>query len=212
MEPMKQLRRGILVALEGIDGCGKSTLAKKLEHALRDYAVTLSREPGGTPIGAHIRELLLSDVQKSPETEFLLFAADRAEHMRQVIRPARDAGHIVISDRMATSSVAYQGYGKGASIDHIHTVNDWAMAGCKPDLIIYLALDFVTAYQRVMSRSGDITSFEKEQADFFERVIHGFEKTCADASHVKKIDATQSVDAVAGEALQAVMEVIHHAD
>src|SRR5438105_480243 len=123
---MKIMRKGLLIAFEGIDGSGKTTAMRTLYEKLRaqGYAVLMTKEPGGTDVGKQLRAMVQSMAGRiAPATEFLLFAADRAEHMHTVIQPALRTGVIVLCDRMADSSIAYQGYGRGIDMQMIRQIN-----------------------------------------------------------------------------------------
>src|SRR3990172_425114 len=159
-------KRGLLITLEGIDGSGKSTLVKAIVTALTALGkpVVLTKEPGGTALGKELRAIL--QTQKNPvcnKAEFLLFAADRAQHFKQLIVPALEQGQIVISDRMADSSLAYQGYGRGIDRNMITTINSWAMQGIVPDLTIFLRLTPAKALERAQGRREAPTAFEQEK-------------------------------------------------
>ena len=138
---MKQsLQSGLLITIEGIDGSGKSTLAKNLTTYLqREYETVLTKEPGGSALGKQLRTLLQTQpVPITPLAEYLLFAADRAQHFHEVIIPNLKKGRIIISDRMADSSIVYQGYGRGLDREKIKYVNQWAMQGVQPDITFYV--------------------------------------------------------------------------
>src|SRR3972149_5899470 len=123
----------MLITLEGIDGSGKSTLAKKMADTLHN--VVLTKEPGGSALGKKLREILqMQPVPITPIAEFLLFAADRAQHFDEVVIPALEQNKIVISDRMADSSLVYQGYGRGINMENIKLVNKWVMQDITPDI------------------------------------------------------------------------------
>src|SRR6059058_838320 len=140
---------GLFVSFEGIDRSGKTTQARMLVDALGSEAVPV-REPGGTPLGERVRELLKDpEAEIGPHTEALLFAAARAELCRQVIQPALEAGRVVVCDRFLDSSLAYQGEARGLGIDEVLELNRWATEGLQPDLTIYLALDPGAAAARV---------------------------------------------------------------
>ena len=152
---------GLFVTLEGIDRSGKTTQAKLLIEALGDEAVGV-REPGGTAAGERVRELLKDPaVELSGEAEALLFAAARAELVRQVIRPALDAGRVVVSDRFLDSSLAYQGAARGLGVDEVAAVNALATGGLRPDLTLLLDLDPEAAH----ARAGEEDRFEAEGAE-----------------------------------------------
>lgn len=190
---MNRLRQGFWVVFEGIDGVGKSTLIdlvfKELER--RDYCVIKTGEAGGTPLGREIRQLLhFSSDRPVPLAEYLLFAADRAQHMQQVVLPALQNKKIVISDRSADSSLAYQGFGRGVDRDRIGMVNAWSMQGVVPDRVFYLHLPVDEALRRLENRGGIATAFEREQKEFFERVVEGFEELFGERKNVTTLDAT----------------------
>lgn len=195
----KMVTAGKLVVFEGIDGAGKSTLAARVASLLQEDScqVLLTREPGGTPGGTAIRGLISEGCYRDvPEAEYLLFAADRALHISQVILPALQRGTIVLSDRMIDSSYAYQVCGRGVDASVVATVNQWTMKGIVPDVTVYLAIDYATAQQRLNrgSRPGDLAHYDQERADFFRRVTRGYESLYANRSDVIKLDATHKVE------------------
>lgn len=195
---MKRLKRGVLIAIEGIDGSGKTTLARNLAAAMADcdIPVILTKEPGSTPLGAHIRQILETSTV-NPVTETLLFAADRAQHTAEIVKPALESGKLIISDRMADSTRAYQGYGRGIDKQMIEQVTQWALNGIKPDLIFYLAIDVETAHQRIRARNQPLAPFEKQGDDFLERVRSGFEELFKNRKEVLWCDARQPMDVLA---------------
>ena len=143
-----KLSRGLLVSVEGIDGCGKSSFMLAIKKLLEEHSLPflLTKEPGDTPLGKHIREILLSKtVDICPKAEYLLFAVDRAQHFHEVVSPALCDIKIVVSDRMADSSLIYQGYARGLEIDVIQNINQWAMNNIAPDIVFYLKIDVATA-------------------------------------------------------------------
>lgn len=170
-------KKGTLITFEGIDGSGKSSAARALYDALvPEYPVIFTREPGATELGRVLRTLLQNRTfEVDPKAEYLLFAADRAQHMKEIVLPALQENKIVISDRMADSSYAYQGYGRGVDPEMIHTINRWAMKEREPDLTLYLMIDYKEARKRLSERKEKQTVFEQEQELFFKRVTEGFE-------------------------------------
>ena len=174
--------RGRFIVLEGIDGSGKSTQLRNLAAWLPESGLMLpgarlhfTREPGGTALGASLRELLLHPPgNESPEdvTELLLYAADRAQHVSQVIKPALQRGDWVISDRFSGSTMAYQGYGRKLNIATIRQLELIATQGLKPDLTIWLDINI----KESLSRRGEIPNdrIENEGQEFLERVAYGF--------------------------------------
>ena len=205
---MKNLQHGILIALEGIDGSGKTTLAQFLATQLMHagYSVVLTKEPGGTEFGKQMRSIVQNRTTLlTPETEFLLFAADRAQHIHDVVKPALEKNCIVISDRMADSSLAYQGYGRGVDSAMIKNINHWVMAGTKPDLLLYIDLDVETAFNRIMQRKELLTDFEKEKKSFFERVVAGFEEIFKNRPEVIRLNGQHSAEDVGKQALTPIL-------
>ncbi len=202
---METVRRGLFVAFEGGDGSGKSTQVGLLVEHLRDagWPVTVTREPGSGHLGGRIRELLLHGAAIGDRAEALLFAADRAEHVATVVRPALNQGHIVITDRYMDSSIAYQGAGRQLGIDPVRALSMWATDGLLPDLTLLLDVPLDLASAR---RTGQADRMEAEKADFHQRVREGFlELAQADPGRYLVLDATKPVDGVAAAVLTAVM-------
>ena len=189
---MKKYTNGLFIAFEGIDGSGKTTVAQSLYALLKEeYKTVLTRQPGGTALGVEIRTLLHHrSTVYSPLAEYFLFAADRAQHAFEVIAPALAQGSIVLCDRYADSSLAYQGYGRGIDIDLIKKVNGWAMQEIVPDITFYSAISYEESLLRLKKRNSEITAFEQEKADYFKRVIHGFETMYKDRTDVITLDGT----------------------
>jgi len=164
------------VTLEGVEGCGKSTQARLLARRLKaeGYHVLLTREPGGTKLGRLVRSCLLTPGGKvGPMAEFLLFVADRAQHVAEVIRPALGRGRIVISDRFGDSSRAYQGFGRGIGLARVDRINREATGGLRPDLTILLDLPVREGLIRV-GRRGAMTRLDREKLRFHEKVRSAF--------------------------------------
>lgn len=191
------------IAFEGGEGSGKSTQAERL--AARLDAV-LTREPGGTAIGARLRELLLdpSTVDLDPRAEALLMAADRAQHRAEVIVPALASGRHVVSDRSVYSSLAYQGGGRGLDLDTVRSVSAWALDGSWPDLVVFLDLDEALAAQRLAGRALD--RFELEDAGFTARLRSTFLDLAAEEpERWVTVAADGAVDEV-GDAVDAAVD------
>lgn len=188
---------GKLITFEGIDGCGKSTTAKALYAALAANMqdTVLTKEPGGTPLGVNLRAILQAHRPKVCDlAEYLLFAADRAEHFETLIIPALQRGAWVIADRLADSSLAYQGYGRGLDLAQITAVNSWAMQGIMPNLTVYVAIDLDTAFARVKNRNEALTNFEQEKRAFWQRVMTGYEAIFAQRNNILTVDGTLPTD------------------
>lgn len=197
-----RLSRGILISIEGIDGSGKSTLAHHLYTHCTEYQLPtlLTKEPGDNSIGPQIRSILQHHQQPlDPRAEFLLFAADRAQHITEVIKPALAQHKLIISDRMADSSLVYQGYGRNLSKSVITDINNWVMDGVQPDLVIFIFIDPETAFLRLQQRAQTPTRFEKEQRDFFNRIAHGFDQVAQMRENSIHIDGNQSPEEIAQE-------------
>ncbi len=159
------------IALEGAEGCGKSTQAAALASELD---AVLTRETGGTKIGLRIREILhdVASSGLSPTSEALLTAADRAQHIAEVVVPALAAGRHVVSDRSVYSALAYQGYGRLLDIDEVRRINDWAIGSRWPDLVVLIEVDAAELALRMEGRELD--RFEQEDGAFHDRVLDGF--------------------------------------
>lgn len=170
--------RGLFVSLEGIEGAGKSVQARALaEHLERSGGrVRLVREPGGTPVGERIREVLLfaRDVPLSAEAQALLFSAARAQLTREVIRPALEAGMHVVADRFFDSTLAYQGYGHGANLDGLRAITTLAIGDLVPDMTVLLDLPIEQGLRRSRERSDQWDRFEADDEAFHRRVREGY--------------------------------------
>ena len=179
-----EVRRGCFVVLEGIDGCGKTTQLAALSRWLSSpdsrclspgRQLVVTREPGGTPLGLALRQLLLSppgDAAPCSTAELLLYAADRAQHVQQTILPALEAGDWVLSDRYSGSTLAYQGYGRGLPLPLIEQLEQVATTGLQPDLTLWLDLPLSASIQRRGGRDPD--RIEAAGGPFLERVAAGF--------------------------------------
>ena len=198
--------RGVFVVLEGGDGCGKSTQAQLLISALRDLGreVVATREPGATEVGAVIRSLVLGGGDLDARTEALLIAADRAQHVAEVIRPALDRGAVVVSDRYIPSSLAYQGVARGLGVDEIARLSEWATGGLVPDLVMVLDVPAVDAEGR---RAGPQDRMEREPDSFREAVNQAY-RDLARRFGWTVLDGTAPVDKVADQVWGAVRPLV----
>ena len=182
------------IALEGLEGCGKSTHATRLGAHLN---AVVTREPGGTPIGATLRAILAdpNNTELHARTEALLMAADRAQHMEQVVRPALNAGQHVVSDRSIYSTLAYQGYGRGLDVEELRRISTWALDGTLPDIVIFMSVPTDILNERLAKRNLD--RFEREGPEFFARIHDGFHALmAADPTRWMVIDGTMPKDDV----------------
>ena len=201
---MRRVSRGRYIALEGAEGSGKSTQAAALASALD---AVLTRETGGTDIGLRIREILhdVDTTGLAARAEALLTAADRAQHLVEVVEPALAAGRHVISDRSVYSSLAYQGYGRGLDVADIAKLNEWATAGRWPDRVIFLDTPDDVVAERMSRR--DLDRFESEGEAFHQRVLDGYRTmAAADPDRWITVQAIGSIDRVAAQIRAALAE------
>ena len=211
------MTRGKFITFEGIDGCGKTTQLRMLERYLtsRQVPFVSTREPGGTELGKTIRAALLNVSPHSiePLAELLLFSAARAQHVRELILPALEAGRTVLSDRFYDATTAYQGYGRGFEMKLIADLNALATGGLKPDLTLLFDLD-VTAGLRRVQRRGDIAGggdaeapdrIDREPLEFHERVRRGYLAVAAqEPDRFRLIPAGDSIDVTRTLVVEAV--------
>ncbi|HEU0282878.1 MAG TPA: dTMP kinase [Gallionella sp.] len=185
------------ITFEGVDGAGKSTHLAWFADALRQRGpdVLVTREPGGTPLGEQLREILLSQPMGIGTETLLMFAA-RLEHVEQVIKPALNNGKWVISDRFSDASFAYQGGGRGLDWDKLSQLEQWVHPDLQPDLTLFFDVPVEVARQR-LTNNASLDRFEQEQADFFERVRAGYHKRVRqNPQRYIVVDAAQSMDAI----------------
>ena len=195
----------LFVAFEGVDRSGKTTQLRLLAQRLGEkHEVIVTREPGGTPVAEAIRVLLLADdVEMSARCEALLFAAARADHVEQTIRPALDRDAIVLTDRFLDSSLAYQGVARGLGVDEVESVNMWATEGLLPDVTIMLDLPVGTSVQR----EGNTDRMENEGQLFQARVRRGLmDLANRNPQRYAVIDASGSIEDVAEHVWAAIPE------
>lgn len=195
---------GKFITFEGIDGAGKSThiayVAERLRQALspRGVEVISSREPGGTPLGETLREVLLQQ-KMHLETEALLMFAVRREHIAQVIQPALERGDWVISDRFTDASFAYQGGGRHLSLDKLNALEQWVHPGLQPDLTLLFDVPLAVARAR-LDATRELDKFEQEKADFFADTRNEYLRRAAEfPQRFRIIDSTQSIAAIRDE-------------
>ena len=198
--------RGAFVVLEGGDGSGKSTQVPRLVARLREAGrdVTVTREPGGTDLGTQIRSLVLAGGEVDAVTEALLIAADRAEHVARVVRPALDRGEVVVSDRHVPSSLAYQGVARGLGVEEIARLSAWATGGLEPDVVIVLD---VPAGEAARRRSGPRDRMESEP-DAFRAAVNQAYRDLAARFGWTLVDGTAPVEVVADDVWKAVRPLV----
>lgn len=207
---------GFFISFEGCEGAGKSTQCERLVQTLRErgYSVYSTREPGGTPLGEELRTLvkhLEGEAAACPVSEMLIMGASRAQLVRRRIRPVLDQGGVVVCDRFADSTTAYQGYARGLDLDFIERLHDQCVSGRWPDLTLYLDLDVELGFERSRSRTAPRAAtdrFEKESIEFHTCVRNGFLALAQrHPDRIKTVDAAQAPDVVHRE----IMEWVDHA-
>jgi dTMP kinase len=188
--------RGKFITLEGIDGAGKSTHLQWLAERLRSDGgreVVVTREPGGTPLGEKLRTLLLHEPMDIGTETLLMFAA-RQQHLAQVIRPALERGAWVLSDRFTDATFAYQGGGRGMPAAKLEALEAWVQDGLQPDLTLYFDVPVVVGQGRLQAGQADLDRFEREAAQFHERVrVAYLERAARYPTRIRVVDSTQPV-------------------
>ncbi|WP_058487027.1 dTMP kinase [Defluviitalea phaphyphila] len=198
--------KGLFITVEGPDGSGKTTQIKELEKYFinKGYEVILTREPGGTKISEKIRNIILDIENKelSDMTEALLYAASRAQHVKEKIKPAIDEGKIVISDRFVDSSIVYQGYARGIGIEIIEEINKFAIQNTMPDITFFFDIEPKLAMKRKVSQKA-LDRLENENMSFHNLVYKGY-KILADRypNRIKVINARNSIEEVREQILR----------
>jgi dTMP kinase len=202
------MSRGVFITFEGSEGCGKSTQAKRLATRLEQTGlqVLITREPGGTPIGEKIRDLLQfapESFAMTAETELLLFEASRSQLVREIIRPALERGSVVISDRFLDSTTVYQGVARKLVPDIVEKLNDFAVGGDRPDLTIVLEVDVATARARMLRRVRPVQALdrmEQEPVEFYERVGEGYRNLARrESARICLLDGARSPEEIEDE-------------
>jgi len=195
---------GILISFEGSEGCGKSTQIKLLHQRLLElkYDTVITREPGGTNIGEAIRHLLKHAPEGSemfPETELLLFAASRAQLVREVIQPGLANGKIILCDRFLDSTTVYQGVARNLSKDPVQLINQFAVGDFLPDMTVVIDVPAEVGFQRIQSRTSDLPDrMEKENIEFYQQVREGYLILAQNfPERFMVVDGTRAVDSIA---------------
>jgi dTMP kinase len=209
-------RAGIFISFEGSEGCGKTTQIERLSRALREAGrnVLVTREPGGTPVGEQIRHVLQHSKDSegmTSESELLLFAASRAQLVREVVQPALTAGTDVISDRFLDSTTVYQGVARRLAAEDVRRINAFAVGDCLPDLTFVLDLEATEARARVFGPGADSEPdrIEREPLEFYERVRAGYlELAATEPTRFRVIDGSRDRDTIATQIFQHVREAL----
>lgn len=204
--------RGKFITLEGIDGAGKSTHLGWLVSRLRaaGTSVVSTREPGGTPLGERLRELLLGQPM-SVDTEILLMFAARAEHLARLIRPALDSGQWVVSDRFTDASFAYQSAGRGVPAERIRVLEQWLHPDLQPDLTLLFDVPPEVAGARMAGTGNALDRFERERVEFFGSVREGYlARARAEPGRIRVVDAQASPAIVQKQLEEILINLMNH--
>lgn len=204
--------RGLFISIEGPDGSGKSTQIENIKKFFEDknIEIVFTREPGGTVIGERVREIILDNSFKEMDamTEALLYAASRAQHVAEVIKPALMAGKVVVCDRFVDSSLAYQGYGRKLG-EPVRVINEYAVDGCMPDVTFLMKLDPNIGKHRIAENRDNQDRLEQEKLAFHRAVYKGYlelEKQYPD--RIVGIDASLGIDEIRDEIYRKLEEII----
>ena len=204
------MRKGFFITLEGPDGSGKSTQLKLIEAFLKEkgHRIVVTREPGGTVISEKIRELLLdkNHSEMGSRAEALLYAAARAQHVTEKIKPALERGEIVLCDRFVDSSIAYQGYGRKLG-EQIVIINEFALAGCMPDITFLFKINPEVGRARIKTKDRD--RLETDQTEFYQEVYRGYtELEKRYPNRIIGIDASMGIEEVHSEIIKIIKELV----
>lgn len=208
-----KMKYGRLIVCDGSNGAGKSSVIEHLSKWLVDRGreVVVAREPGGTLISEAIRKMLLNPEEKNigDRTELLLFAAARAQNVKENIKPALQSGKVVICDRFTPATVAFQHFMRGLPLDLVHAVNDCALDGISPDLNIIFDIDPLVAMERVSGRGEELDRFELTKAELLARARHGFVyQAQSNPEKFRLIDASKSFEEVSSEVVKIVEDLL----
>ena len=196
---------GKLIVFEGVEGCGKTTQLQRCHQWLASFNSVVTREPGGTQLGLKLRQLLLSADNGMIHdcAELLLYAADRAQHVEEVLKPQLRSGAIILSDRYTDSTVAYQGYGRGLSLSLINQLNSIATGGLESDLTLWLDVDVEVGLERTKNR-GKLDRIEQADLEFHQRVQQGYTQLAKACPQIVRVDANLDEESV-NQQIQAIV-------
>lgn len=202
---------GKLIVFEGVEGCGKTTQIKRsliwLRSLFTSLQVFVTREPGGTDLGIRLRQMLLEQQKGSiqDKSELLLYAADRAQHVGEVLKPQLASGTLILCDRYTDSTIAYQGYGRGLDLSTIHQLNSIATGGLESDLTLWLDVDVEVSLERTRGR-GKADRIEQEALAFHRRVQQGYTELALNhPARIVRVDASLNEEAVQ-EQIRAILD------
>ncbi len=203
---------GRLITIEGIDGAGKTTLARALEAALTEHGlkVHLLREPGGVPAAERLRDLVKDpSVQIGPRAEALIYAAARAQLVEEAVAPLLERDAWVVLDRFVDSSLVYQGAGRGLGIAAVRAINEFATGGLRPDRTLLLVVPPELGRRRTRGRTEALDRLERERSEFFEAIAHAYDDLwAADRDRIRRIDASHPPEQVLAAALEAIADLL----
>ncbi len=204
--------RGIFITLEGPDGSGKSTISRNVSSFLRNNNIEFitTREPGGTPIGEDIRKIILDADNENmcSETEALLYAASRGQHVQEKILPALNSGKVVLCERYLFSSLAYQGVGRKLGIKEVKMINDFAIKNLYPDLILFLDVEPTEVLKRKTNRNGG-DRLEREGNDFHQEVYKGYKKLIKIyPENLRIVNASKSIEETSRQSIEYVKNIL----
>ncbi len=206
---------GFLISFEGSEGCGKSTQIQRLRARFEALGRTVEilREPGGTVVGEHIRHLLQHTPEVTnltPEAELLLFAASRAQLVREKIRPMLEAGHVVVLDRFLDSTTVYQGIARGLPLESVYAITRFAVGGTLPHLTLVLDMSAEAAWQRIQATGRELDRMESQPLEFFDKVRQGYLHLAVEQpDRMVVLDAAQTPEAVEAQIWKLVEERCH---
>ncbi|MGG7165106.1 dTMP kinase [Clostridium ihumii] len=205
------MKKGILIALEGPDGSGKSTQIKMLAKYLEEkgHKVLVTREPGGTKISEKIRKIILDNDNKEmcSISEALLYAASRAQLVEEVLKPALDNGEIILCDRFVYSSIVYQGIARGIGEDKVKYINDIALNGMKPDLTIMINISYEEGLSRKMNQKK-LDRLENCGDDFHKKVYDGYQHLSRNTENIVIVDGNRELEVVHNEIVNEIEKFI----
>jgi dTMP kinase len=202
------MTRGVFITFEGPDGAGKTTIISKVANKLENTLLT--REPGGIDIAEQIRRVILAkeNIAMDPRTEALLYAAARRQHLIEKVKPALDAGKVVLCDRFVDSSLAYQGHARGLGVDEVFNINQFAIGQMMPELTIYFDIEPELGLKRINKNKGrEINRLDLENLEFHQKVREGYHILLERfPNRMVKIDASGTVDEVFNQTIKLVVE------